>query len=411
MTVQTAEFDAAGRRIKKVVTNSGDSDGAVVYLYDGQKIIETRDGSGNMVRQMIHGTQYIDELVMVRVNNKGDLYVHQDANWNVIGLTDLGGRVVERYTYTPYGELTVDQETSFGDYDGDADVDSTDQAAYGGGGDCAVPMFSGVTGACRILDLDFDGTILSDDLSIFTNTLDWGFARHPGRMATSVSQPFAHQGLLHEPEIAGYQNRARQYDPVKRRFLQRDPLGISTMSLGDDALYLYAYTYSNSVGHRDPTGLAVSPCWCGSQPWPVKCTGSCGVFFAPPLAPPGPPPPPPGGPCDYAPGGSQQVCIPLIGCWEKRCVCQCAGNSSGMNCVRGCIQCASKSGAPVSVGTETTCKNSCSLTLAEQERLNCCLQNTYAMGGCNSGGGVFGGAPPPPDPNPTNTTCTNMPIP
>ncbi len=38
------------------------------------------------------GTQYIDELVMVRVKDKGDLYVHQDANWNVVGLTDLGGR-------------------------------------------------------------------------------------------------------------------------------------------------------------------------------------------------------------------------------------------------------------------------------------------------------------------------------
>jgi len=237
-----------------------------------------------MVQQLIHGTQYIDELVMVRVSNKGDLYVHQDANSNVMldrlrretdamtvrslhdktatrqgqfglildspspGSRDCCGatcgpgpqrrvkdRLVERYTYTPYGELTVDQETSFGDYDGDADVDSTDQAAYGGGGDCAVPMFSGVTGACRILDLDFDGRILYNDTSLH-NMLDWGFARHPGRTATSVSQPFAHQGLLHEPEIASYQNRARQYDPVKRRFTQRDPLemGIDNRTLPND---------------------------------------------------------------------------------------------------------------------------------------------------------------------------------
>jgi hypothetical protein len=42
--------------------------------------------------------------------------VHQDANWNVIGLTDLGGRVVERFAYSPYGELTVSAETYFGDY-------------------------------------------------------------------------------------------------------------------------------------------------------------------------------------------------------------------------------------------------------------------------------------------------------
>ena len=78
---------------------------------------------------------------MMRATDKGDLRVHQDedseraqpatgkasrearvraatrpagvsrmrttrgGNWNVIGLTDLGGHLVERYVYTPYGEL------------------------------------------------------------------------------------------------------------------------------------------------------------------------------------------------------------------------------------------------------------------------------------------------------------------
>ena len=68
---------------------------------------------------------------MVRVKGKGDLYVHQDANWNVIGLildTTLSvkrrcrvatrglrpqrrvkERLVERHLYTLYGELTVHQ--------------------------------------------------------------------------------------------------------------------------------------------------------------------------------------------------------------------------------------------------------------------------------------------------------------
>ena len=55
---------------------------------------------------------------MMRVKDKGDLYVHQDATWNVIALTDLGGSVVERYIYTPYGEIIVHQETSYGDLSG-----------------------------------------------------------------------------------------------------------------------------------------------------------------------------------------------------------------------------------------------------------------------------------------------------
>jgi len=68
---QTASFDGLGRRIKKIVTNSGDLDGTTVYYYRGQQIIETRDGSDNMVAQFIHGTRYIDELVMMRAADKG----------------------------------------------------------------------------------------------------------------------------------------------------------------------------------------------------------------------------------------------------------------------------------------------------------------------------------------------------
>ena len=172
----------------------------MVYLYDGQKIIETRNGSSAVVQQFIHETQYIDELVMVRVKDKGDLYVHQDANWNVIGLTDLGRRVVERYVYTPYGELLVNQETSFGDRDGDNDVDATDKGTVG------VTCTGTVSGACRILDVDFDGDYDSTDAAKF-DALPQGLARHPGRTFSGVSQPFAHQGLLFEPEIGSYQNR------------------------------------------------------------------------------------------------------------------------------------------------------------------------------------------------------------
>jgi len=122
-----------GRRIKKVVTSSGDFNKTEVYFYDGQQIVQINNGSGAMVQQFIHGTQYIDELLMVQVADKGDLYVHQDANWNVIGLTDLGRHVVERYVYTPYGELIVHQDTGFGDRDGE--VLFRGNVAADGGGD------------------------------------------------------------------------------------------------------------------------------------------------------------------------------------------------------------------------------------------------------------------------------------
>jgi hypothetical protein len=174
VTIQTAEFDGLGRRIKKTVASSGDLDGTTVYFYEGQKICETRDGSGNMVAQFIHGTQYIDELVMMRAADKGDLYVHQDANFNVIGVTDLGGSLIERYVLEPYGELTVHQLSSYGDRDGDGDVDATDKGTPG------TTCTGTVTGACRILDLDFDGDYDTTDATLFDN-LTPGNATHPGR--------------------------------------------------------------------------------------------------------------------------------------------------------------------------------------------------------------------------------------
>jgi len=242
---------ALGRRIKKVVSKSGENDKTEVYLYDGQKIIEIRNGSNAMVQQFIHGTQYIDELVMIRVKDKGDLYVHQDANWNVVGLTDLGGRLVERYAYSPYGELIVHQSTGYGDYDGDTTVGTSDRNAISGA--CAG---SNPTGACRILDLNFDNTVNSSDTTPF-DALPQGLQRHPGRLATAVSQPFAHQGLLFEPEIGSYQNRARQYDPGKRRFGQRDPLGAMNLSASgyEETSNLYTAVVNNPFALRDPSGL------------------------------------------------------------------------------------------------------------------------------------------------------------
>jgi RHS repeat-associated protein len=253
VTVQWAQFDGLGRRLWKVVTNSGPHDGTVVYYYDGQRIIQTTDGSENMVQQFIHGTQYIDELVMMRRAGHGDLYVHQDANWNVIGATDLNGRLVERYEYTPYGEPTVHQESGYGDYDGDGDVDATDEDAIQTGGAC---RGGSPPAACRVLDLDFDGDYDSADETLFAS-LDDGYMAHPGRRFTSLDEPFGHQGLLFDAEIGSYQNRARQYDPRFRRFMQRDPgprMHQLTAQYADGPA-LYRPVSNNPGNVFDPFGL------------------------------------------------------------------------------------------------------------------------------------------------------------
>ena len=227
VTFHVREYYGDGRWSKKTVTNAGQYKGTVVPYHAGWKLIELRDGSGNMRQQFVRGTQYVDELVMMRRADHGDLYVHQDANWNVIALTGLGGAVVERYRYTPYGELTVDQVTSYGDYDGDGDVDDTDEAAIAGACAGANP-----SGSCRVLDLDFDNDVDASDATLF-DALTQGAAKHPNMTASAVDFPFGHQGLYFDAEIGTYQNRHRQYDAPKRRFTQRDPLELQLMPLGE----------------------------------------------------------------------------------------------------------------------------------------------------------------------------------
>jgi RHS repeat-associated protein len=265
LTIQTAEFDGTGRRIKKVVTNSGEFDGTTVYFYNGSQILETRNGSGNMVQQWVYRGYIPDPdpqpdpgcqspIVTMRVKNKGDVFIHQDAVGNIVALTDLGGSIVERYAYTPYGELTVHQDTSYGDRDGDQDVDSADKGTVGS------TCTGTVSGACRILDLDFDADYDSADASLF-DALTQGLARHPGKASSGVDQPFGRQGLLYEPEVAQYQNWARQYDPRIRRFLQRDPYAIANGPGRGyaDGMGLYAYVRGNPIIFADPSGAFVSP--------------------------------------------------------------------------------------------------------------------------------------------------------
>jgi hypothetical protein len=104
-------------------------DGTTVYLYNRHQIIETRNGSDEVTLQVYPGTRYIDEVVGLRVKDQGRLYAHQDANWNVTALTDLTGRVIEQYWYSPYGQLEAHVAAHPFDFDDDGDVDAQDIAA------------------------------------------------------------------------------------------------------------------------------------------------------------------------------------------------------------------------------------------------------------------------------------------
>jgi hypothetical protein len=113
---------------------AGDGGNATVHYYysSGWQILEARNGSNQATRQWVWGTQYVDEPLLMDVNGEPGTnntcdpdvtdatsikdrryYYQQDRNWNVVALFEAddtqgtAGRCVERYAYTPYGEFLV----------------------------------------------------------------------------------------------------------------------------------------------------------------------------------------------------------------------------------------------------------------------------------------------------------------
>ena len=138
-------------------------------------------------------------------------------------------------------------------------MDDIDEDAIQTGGAC---RGGSPPAACRVLDLDFDGDYDSADETLFAS-LDDGYMAHPGRRFSSVGQPWGHQGLPFDAEIGQYQNRARQYDPGMRRFVQREAVGPAPGHIAGNRDYartsLYGYVDQNPISITDPLGWTRDP--------------------------------------------------------------------------------------------------------------------------------------------------------
>lgn len=109
-------YDASGRRIRKVISNSGNLDGTTNFYLDRWREIEERDDSDSVLQQYVYG-MYIDEPLVLNRNMDGDdsaisigdeqLFYHQNTLYSIFALTDNDGKVVEGYQYDAYGRQTV----------------------------------------------------------------------------------------------------------------------------------------------------------------------------------------------------------------------------------------------------------------------------------------------------------------
>jgi RHS repeat-associated protein len=192
-------YDALGRRVKKVITNSGHLNGTTLFYYDGLRVLEQGHLDGNQTYQATHQFiwgLYLDELLLYdydadadgdfdavdQTNGDARYYALQDFVYSTVALIGSASAVQERYDYSAYGAPT------FWD------------AAY-------------------------------------TNTLQ----------GTGCHNDVLFTGQRYEPETHIYHYKGRSLHPTLGHFLQRDPVGIDPQP--------YKYCRAAPLNAADPSGL------------------------------------------------------------------------------------------------------------------------------------------------------------
>ena len=114
--VQQNQYDGRAFRIARI-DNPGGTSPETRHFYQSAswRVLEERLGTSPSTvspdRQYVWGLRYIDDLVLRDRSVSGTLderfYGLQDANWNMVALSDPSGDVHERYSYSAYGVCTV----------------------------------------------------------------------------------------------------------------------------------------------------------------------------------------------------------------------------------------------------------------------------------------------------------------
>jgi RHS repeat-associated protein len=99
------EFDALGRRVAR---DDGTQD--TIFVQVGQQTIAdyvSGTAAASPETNYAWGS-YIDELIVRRQgSNNARIYYHQNQQYSTYAVTNTSGGVLERYAYSPYGELTI----------------------------------------------------------------------------------------------------------------------------------------------------------------------------------------------------------------------------------------------------------------------------------------------------------------
>ena len=94
------EYDALGRRVSKTVGSN-----ETIYICKGQQVV-AEYVNGALTQKYIYAS-YIDEPVAMIKVDETKFYYHQNRQFNVAGITDSSGSIVELYAYETYGKATI----------------------------------------------------------------------------------------------------------------------------------------------------------------------------------------------------------------------------------------------------------------------------------------------------------------
>ncbi len=120
-------YDAGGRVVGRTLNPGESGETTRYYIYDNDRIVQELNEAGVLVAAWDYGV-YIDELLAMHrdTDNNGTLdvtyYYLQDDLYNVVGLADASGNVVERYAYSDYGAPTI--------YNGDGTATRTESLYF-----------------------------------------------------------------------------------------------------------------------------------------------------------------------------------------------------------------------------------------------------------------------------------------
>jgi RHS repeat-associated protein len=95
-------YDGLGRCVSRTVNGVA----AYITYVGGNPILDT-DAAGNVVSRRVYGARTDELIVGYSASGASTYYYHQDHNASVTLITDTSGHLVERYSYDPYGSVTV----------------------------------------------------------------------------------------------------------------------------------------------------------------------------------------------------------------------------------------------------------------------------------------------------------------